>query len=187
MLPARAPTSREFERLIETHQTRLHAWILAATGHAAEARDILQEVNLVLWRKAEQFETGTNFTAWAYRVAHFQVLTWRQKRGRDLLVFPGDLLEDMAGAADQTERTADSRLGALKFCLQKLPARQLEVIRRRYLQNESVQAMAPAVGLNANAVSQLLHRARQNLLDCMRRSTGPGGSPGSAPDEDHLS
>lgn len=184
MLPARQPTSRDYERLIETHQTRLHAWILAATGDAAEARDILQEVNLVLWRKAEQFEPGTNFTAWAYRVAHFQVLTWRQKRGRDLLVFPGDVLEDMAGAADQAERTADSRLGALKYCLQKLPARQLEVIRRRYLQNESVQTMAPAVGLNANAVSQLLHRARQNLLDCMRRSTGPAGSDHSGTQTD---
>jgi RNA polymerase sigma-70 factor (ECF subfamily) len=162
----------EFERLLTAHQARLLAWILSATGDAAEARDILQEVNLVLWRKLHQFVAGTNFTAWAYRVAHFQVLTWRQKRGRDLLVFPGETLDLMAGASDTAEETAAPRLHALQFCLQQLPERQREVIRRRHLAGESVQAIAPHTGLNANAVSQLLHRARQNLLDCMRRSTG---------------
>ena len=51
------------------HQRELYAFILSMLPNLTEADDVLQETNMVLWRKREEFEPGTNFGAWARTVA----------------------------------------------------------------------------------------------------------------------
>ncbi|NNE90288.1 MAG: sigma-70 family RNA polymerase sigma factor, partial [Verrucomicrobiales bacterium] len=60
---------------------------------------------------------------------------------------------------------------ALKFCIEKLPEKQREVIVARYLDAESVTGIAKDLGTNANAVSQTLFRARANLAKCVTAET----------------
>ena len=62
-------TSAEFARLVDEHQGRLKGYILSLVFDPHAASDILQETNLILCRKADKFEAGTNFRAWAFRVA----------------------------------------------------------------------------------------------------------------------
>lgn len=160
----------EYITLLNTHQQRLLAWLTALISDHTEAKEVLQQTNLVLWNKAGQYTAGTNFTAWAFRIAHFEYLSWRQRKGRERLVFDDSLLEGVAAAMDQVDAVAESRHQALSACLPKLPDRQREVIVRRYLHGERVEAIAATLGLPANAVSQLLWRARQNLLECINRT-----------------
>ena len=49
---------------------------------AADAEDVLQEANMVLWEKFDQYVPGTSFFAWACRVIRFQVLKYREKQAR---------------------------------------------------------------------------------------------------------
>jgi len=178
-MPDVPPADATFNALLDAHQHRLLAWLLALTGDPAEARDILQLTSIVLWRKADHYTPGTNFTAWAFRVAQFEYLSWRQKKGRDRLVFDESLLDGVAAAMDEADAGADTRHAALDACLPKLPARQREIITRRYLHGERVDAIGATLNLPANAVSQILWRARQNLLECINRTTGapPNQSP----------
>lgn len=155
------------------HQPRLLGYILSLVADEHAAKDILQETNVTLLKKSRDFEPGTNFTAWAFRVAYFEVLTWRRRRGRDKLQFGDDLVESLAATAEETAPAYDARLDELKRCIGELPERQREVVERRYLKGESVQGIADDLGFKANAASQLLFRARTNLLKCM------GGSAAS--------
>ncbi|HWB01470.1 MAG TPA: sigma-70 family RNA polymerase sigma factor [Verrucomicrobiales bacterium] len=159
-----------FTALLDAHQQRLLAWLIALTGDASEARDVLQQTNLVLWKKSGEFAAGSSFSAWALRVAHFEFLSWRQRKGRDRLVFNDTLLEGVAEALDEVDAAAEARHAALETCLPKLPVRQREIVMRRYLNGERVDAIGTALGLPANAVSQILWRARQNLLECINRT-----------------
>lgn len=143
-----------FTSLLDAHQHRLLAWLLALTGDPVEARDVLQQTNLVLWRKAGQFIPGTSFSAWAFRVAQFEFLSWRQKKGRERLIFDDSLLDGVAAAMDEVDAAAEARHAALDACLPKLPARQREVIVRRYLHGERVDTIGSTLNLPANAVSQ---------------------------------
>ena len=68
---------RQFIRLMTRHERLVYGYILSLVPNWADADEILQETNIRLWEEFEKFETGTNFAAWAVRVAHFQVLTWR--------------------------------------------------------------------------------------------------------------
>ncbi len=162
-----------FADLMADHQPRLLGYILSLVGDEHAAKDILQETNVTLLKKSRDYEAGTNFTAWAFRVAYFEVLTWRRQRGRDRLQFGDDLVESLASTMEHTAPAYDSRLDSLKRCIGQLPERQREVVERRYLKGEAVQDIAADLGFKANAASQLLFRARVNLLKCM------GGQPTS--------
>ncbi|HPM80105.1 MAG TPA: sigma factor [Candidatus Anammoximicrobium sp.] len=64
-------------RLWVGRQSRVYAYIRALVFSGADAEDVLQEVAVVLWRKFDQFEPGTRFDQWAYRVASIQVADFR--------------------------------------------------------------------------------------------------------------
>ncbi len=87
-------------RQISLHQAPLLAYILALHPNRSDAQDILQETNVVLWQKIGEFREGTNFKAWAFRVAYLQTLAHfkRHKRG-NWLGFSSELVETLASEA----------------------------------------------------------------------------------------
>jgi RNA polymerase sigma-70 factor (ECF subfamily) len=52
------------QQLFVKHQSRIKAFILSLQPDFSEADDILQEVFLVVTRKAIEFKEGSNFMAW---------------------------------------------------------------------------------------------------------------------------
>lgn len=161
--------SAAFTDLMAEYQPRLSAYIRSLVGEEHASKDILQETNVMLLRKSRDFELGTNFLAWAFRVAHFEVLKWRRGQGRERLHFDDALVAALAHTAEESTLDYDDRLKALETCLSQLPERQREVIERRYLRAESVTDISADLGFKANAASQLLFRARASLLKCMMK------------------
>jgi len=159
--------TEEFIELLTGAQTALFGYIMSLCHDYARAQDILQETNLTLWRKAGDFEPGTNFTAWACRVAYFHVLNQRRKLSREQLVFDEDVFDYLAERQDQRAEEADDRVVALRRCLQQLPEKQRRLIERRYRPGASVQAMARDEGKTEGAISQALFRIRATLQTCV--------------------
>src|SRR6516165_3336353 len=85
---ARSPKRvEEFVRLLGQNQRWLLIYVTSLVPVWSDTEEVIQETNLVLWREFDRFESGTNFTAWAFRVALNQVLAWRKRRRRDRLEF----------------------------------------------------------------------------------------------------
>lgn len=165
-------TSRKpeaFVQLMTEHQGRLYAYVLSLLGDPDQANDVLQETNLVLWRNAAEFQMGSNFRAWAFRIAHFQVMAHRQRQLRDRLVFDDEMLAVLDPAAKAVDESYEERQERLTVCLEKLPAQQRDLLRRRYADGLSLQAIADTVRRTANAVAQSLFRVRRTLIDCVER------------------
>ena len=66
----------EFVRLLTGQQRQLYLYIIALLPNPTDVDDVLQATNMVLWSKADEFEPGSDFGAWARRVAHFEVLAF---------------------------------------------------------------------------------------------------------------
>lgn len=165
------PDEPKFADLMASHQVRLIGYIRSLVPDEHAAKDILQEANMTLLRKRSDFEPGSNFTAWSFRIAYFEVLNWRRNKGRDRLQFSNELVESLADTSEKMTSEHGERLDALKTCLEKLPERQRSIVQRRYLNGRSVQSIADEMDCKPNAASQLLHRARQNLHECINRVT----------------
>ncbi|MBN1395760.1 MAG: sigma-70 family RNA polymerase sigma factor [Pirellulales bacterium] len=158
-------------------QPALYAYILSLLPNRDEAGDVLQDVNLVMWRRSDEYAEGTNFIAWAYKIARFKVLARHRDRHRDRHIFDQRLF---AALADQAERRASDPRGLaslLDDCLEELPANQRELIEERYSPGGSVGEMARRLGRSAAALSVALSRIRNSLLQCIHRKMSGGRWP----------
>ena len=77
--------SDEFVLELTQAQQRLLSYIYRRVANREQAQEVLQQTNLVLCRKANEFEPGTNFNAWAVTVAQWTmvsllrfVIAWRK-------------------------------------------------------------------------------------------------------------
>jgi RNA polymerase sigma-70 factor (ECF subfamily) len=159
--------SAEFIREVTKAQRRLFAFIYSLVLRPQDAEDVLQETNVVLWQKAAEFQPGSDFNAWAFRVAQFQVMAFRKRRRRHPEGFDDALLDCLAEEA--RGRSDDRRHEALRGCLEGLSAEQRLLLARRYEPGASVNDLARAGGRSPKALSEALRRIRQALLDCVRR------------------
>jgi RNA polymerase sigma-70 factor (ECF subfamily) len=166
--PLPQPTA-EFVAALKRAQRPLYAYIRSLHPEAEAAKDILQETNLTLCRRWETFVPGTQFMAWACRVAYFQVLNHRRKLSRDRLVFDSDTVATLADSRPERWSARDGQQEALRSCLERLPAHARSLLEQRYAPGGSVQRIAAASGRSPGAVSQALARLRDELLHCIQR------------------
>ena len=161
--------SAEFLAQVTRAQRPLYGFISTLVWGHADVEDVLQETNLVLWRKAAEFDASRDFMPWALRIAQLQSMAHLQKHRRHPL-YNTDLLDRIADEAIADRATADSRRQALAFCLQKMPEKYRRLVAARYEPGASVNAMAAALGTQPKAVSETLRRVRRTLLECIERS-----------------
>ena len=167
-MSGRAP-SEDFVRSLTSNQRRLHAFIMSLLPDPAAAEDILQDTNVLIWRKADMFEPGTNFLAWACQIAKFQVLSHIRDQGRDRHVFDDALIEQLATrSAGQSEPMKNLSVH-LAACLAECTDDQRRMLVDRYSPGASVKKMAAARSTTPNTLSIKLSRLRRVLLDCVRR------------------
>lgn len=161
--------TEEFIELLTGAQSAVFAYVLSLCHDPNLAKDVVQETNLTLWRKAADFEPGTSFTAWACRTAYFHLLNLRRKHRREQLVFDEDIFDYLAERQEARASDSDRRLEALRQCVAKLPPGQRDLIDRRYRPGASVQAIAKDDGKTEGAVSQALFRIRGALQRCIEK------------------
>ena len=167
--------SAEFVAQITRAQRPLHAFILSLVWNASDAEEVLQETNLKLWEKADEFDGSRPFLPWAMRFAQWQTMAWLKKRQRQRMVIDDDLAKLLADEAAQEEKLFDARRTALASCLQKLRPEQRKLIAKRYEPKGSVNAMAEEAGITPKAVSDRLRRIRQALLECIQKTVAEEG------------
>jgi RNA polymerase sigma-70 factor (ECF subfamily) len=159
--------SSEIVALIARHQARLRGLVRCLLVRAADVDDVLQEVNSVLWEKANEFETGTDFWAWASQIARFKALNHIRKYSRDRLVFDDKFLNELANLADERLSQIDDRRDALEGCLNELPPPQRQLIDLRYAGGHAIESIAKIIGRPQASIRQTLYRVRQALLACI--------------------
>lgn len=161
--------SEEFIRLFTRSQRRLFLYILSQVPNPVEADEILQETNLVVWKKSHQFQPGTNFTAWSSRIATYEVYKFRDRRKREKLYFSESFLQQVADEALERCDDDEARHAALMECMKRLRSEDRELIQKRYAPGENGISVAKMLGRPVNSVYQSLGRIRRVLLDCVNR------------------
>jgi RNA polymerase sigma-70 factor (ECF subfamily) len=164
-----------FVRLLTQHQRRIYAYILGIVPNWNDADEILQETNIRLWSEFERFEIGTNFEAWAVRVAHFQILSWRKRVSRSRLFFDHSLVELIAQEFGAGNAVAEARHQALRECVAALEPRQSELLARCYAEGAKINQVAESLARSAASVHKALQRVRLSLHKCVRRRLAEEG------------
>jgi RNA polymerase sigma-70 factor (ECF subfamily) len=137
----------------------------------AAAHDVVQQANATLWRKRSEFVSGTNFKAWTFSVARFEVLNHRKQQARNSWILFGEeleqvLAEDLLERAEGTQR----RYEALQWCLKKLRQQDRELLMHRYGATAgTLKNFAQRMGRSVGGLKVTLHRLRNALLGCIEK------------------
>jgi RNA polymerase sigma-70 factor (ECF subfamily) len=161
--------SESFVHALLECQDRLHAYIVALVMNQDEANDILQNTNVVVCQQADRLPEIKNFTAWACRIAYFEVLSSRKRQKRDKLLFDADLLDLIAEEIPRHLEKVDLYQNLLDRCLAELSDAQRELILRRYGRGGSIPELAQELGRPIGSVQQTLYRIRTTLMRCVQR------------------
>lgn len=171
-----AGPGEDFIRLFTQAQRALYLYIMPLVSSSADADEILQETNVVIWSKWSQFTPGTNFVAWGRAIARLEVFRYRRRRDSRLQLLGDDVVELIAEQSAHQISDADQRRDALAECVNRLRERDRELIQRRYNSNVSGDEVAEQLGRPANSVYQSLGRIRRVLMECVRRRLSSAGA-----------
>src|ERR1700730_6273338 len=90
----------EFIKLLTSHELRLRSFTLSLIPNWADAEDVLQQANIIMWQKFGDFELGTNFFSWAARIVHLTAKDFRKRRRGDAIQFGDAFFERVAAETD---------------------------------------------------------------------------------------
>ena len=156
--------------LLTQIQVPLRLYVRSLLPSEAAARDVAQNANKTIWEKRDTFVPGTNFKAWAFSIARYEVLNFRKAQARDArLTFSDSMEQTFAAELAARQDDTDARHYALRRCLSKLRQKDKDLLMHRYASGDNLQQYADRTGRSVNGLKVTLHRLRNALMECIRR------------------
>ena len=187
---AQAGDKVAFRRLVERHQRRAFAIALGLVRDENDARELVQDAFLRVFKSLPSFQGGSSFFTWLYRIITNLSIDLIRKPGRQTTDLEEARLEldegsdldlpflsrfDGADPADVVRRREIAE--RLRIALDALPSYHRAVILMREIDGLSYEEMAQAMGVSKGTIMSRLFHARQKLqralADCYREQIGP--------------
>jgi RNA polymerase sigma-70 factor, ECF subfamily len=169
-IPGAADRESRLVALLTEHQLPLLLYVRSLMPADPAARDVTQQANATIWQKRDEFELGTNFKAWAFSIARYEVLNHRKRQARDArMVFSDELEHTLAVELAETPTDVLDRHEALQLCLRKLADRDRALLLHRYSDAGPLDDFARKHGRSVGGLKVTLHRLRNTLSECIRR------------------
>ena len=168
--PPRQLTHEQFMRLFLQAERELTRYVMSIVPNVNDARDVVQETAMSLWRAIEKYDPARPFVPWACRFALNEARMHLRSEGRRRRRF----LQDDVVALLEDRRTElapqlDDRRRHLRDCLDRLPEERRDLVRGYYFDDESVESLATRLGRSVDAIYKALQRTRQALQECIER------------------
>lgn len=162
--------NEHFVELYSRHQRQLGSYLFSLVHSIEDADDLLQQTSLVLWRKFDDFQPGTDFVRWACHIAHLEAMNFIRRKRRERDFFADGVLQKLAETRQTLFEVFDERREALARCLEKLSPADRQIVALCYGGRGNIKQAAAAVERPVDSVYQSLRRIRGALHDCIQRT-----------------
>ena len=144
--------------------------IAGAYLSAADVEEIVADVFVALWRRAEQVEAAS-LKSWLGTVARNAAKNKLRCLGRELPLEENTITTPDAAPENEYERGERKRLVQEAVLAMDEPAR--EIFLRHYFYGQTVAAVAEQMGLNPSTVKSQLARGREKLRRVLANELEP--------------
>ena len=180
-----------FDALFDRYAPQVRRRLLRIVRDESVADDLLQEVFLRLWTRAEQWEERGSLLGWLLRMAtnlalnHLRAVRRRRQQpleyttgsdrpldddDEDEDLVPGWMIDAASLRPDEISERAEER-EALWGLVDSLPERQREVLRMAHEAEMDIAEIADQLGVPPGTVKSRLHYARSGLAKRFKRLT----------------
>jgi len=161
--------SEQFVRLLKKNERRLNGYVLSLVHNWNDADDIVQDVAVRLWQQFDDYDPTADFGAWVCKIAYYQVLTHRKRKGRERLRFSEKFAIAVADEIAAITAESGDDQERLRQCLEKLGAGERELL-RDYYSGVTVIELAQKFGRSAASLYKNLAILRRALRACIERA-----------------
>lgn len=196
---AQAGDRAAFRRLVERHQRRAFSIALSLVRDEHDARELVQDAFLRVYKGLHAFQGSSSFFTWLYRIITNLSIDLIRKPGRQSTIQADGRTEpdeandadfpflSRVDGADPGDAVRRREIGArLQEAMDALPPYHRGVIVMREIEGLSYEEMAQAMGVSKGTIMSRLFHARQKLqralLDCYTEQVGANPPKGGAPD-----
>jgi RNA polymerase sigma-70 factor, ECF subfamily len=162
--------TEEFVTLSSAHQRQLLGYIFTLVRDMDDAEDVLQQTNLILWRRFDDYQSGSDFMRWACHVAHLQVLTFLRSKRRSPLHLDEQLLLQLADKRLARHDVYEHYRDGLKMCMDRLSTTDRDLLQLCYDGDLSIKEIATRLDRSTDSIYHSLRRIRYVLLECINRA-----------------
>ncbi|QDU88904.1 RNA polymerase sigma factor CarQ [Pirellulimonas nuda] len=157
------------------HEPRVRGFLRGLLPTWDDVEEVTQNASLVAWRKFSDFEEGTSFGGWFLTIARYEAMSYRRHLARTPLVFSDELWGHLAVEAEQM--TPDQlRRQKLDECLQRMEARNRDLLMKIYSSGVSIREVAKQSGKSEQAFYKVVQRMRSALLKCVTKAIAMEGA-----------
>lgn len=167
-----------FGVLMDRHLAVVRRRIRGMTRSTSDGDDIMQEVQLKIWRRLGSFRSEASFRTWMTRVAVNEVLQFYRKANRVPVVHAH---AELAELTSQSESPFQACVRAelterLKAAVERLPAKHRRVVVLHKFHELSLRETARELQETTPAVKTQLFRAKAALSKALLQESGGLGS-----------
>ncbi len=163
-----------WDRLVRRHETMIYNYCLRMTRNTSDARDLLQEVFLSVYRHLPSYRNEGQFKGWMMRIATNKTMDLLRQRQRSPKLSTDEAADeavlqwqapDYHNPDHAYEQTTDNR--RIRALLQALPPEQRLVVELKFFQHSTFEEIAVQTGTPVNTVKSRLYASLQKLKDTL--------------------
>jgi RNA polymerase sigma-70 factor (ECF subfamily) len=160
-----------FEAVLPRYRERVFRLALSILRDSTAAEDAAQDVFVRLWRALPGYNGNAALSTWIYAITRNTCISLLRKR-RPQVSLDESLFDDDEGAGLQlaAPEQDDSAVVSVEKLLSQLPERYRQAVTLFYMEDQSYEQTALALGLPLGTVKALLHRARKRLIELTREA-----------------
>ena len=159
----------DYRFLIERYQLRLQSTLSYYCMDKVEIEYYLHEAFVKTYSKLDKFDLDAPFFPWLKTITLNMIRDDMRKKKRQ-----GTDIQDFLLAQFETDRESDQKIFALKSCISKLDHHQQKLLKMRYWEGVSVEAISEQAQRGESAIKMQLLRLRNILKRCIRQELSHG-------------
>jgi RNA polymerase sigma-70 factor (ECF subfamily) len=158
-----AGDKRAMQVLYGRYNVRIYRFVLRLIADASLSEDVVSDVFLDVWRRADSFKAKSQVSTWVMAIARHKALS--ALRGRSHEQLDDRTMTAIMDPADDAETMTDNwgREAIVRKCLSQLSAIHREVLDLVYYHEKSVGEVAEIVGVPVNTVKTRMFYARKRM------------------------
>ncbi len=161
-----------FDALYAATSAKLFGVILRILKSRSEAEEVLQEVYVKIWQKADRYAAG-GFSpmTWLITIARNAAIDALRRRKGGSEPISAEVVEQMADAAPGPEALVvqASERARIDRCFAELEPDRAEAVQAAYLNGDSYAELADRYDVPINTMRTWLRRSLLKLRECLSR------------------
>ena len=169
---------RAFEELVTRYEAALYRLAWRMLGNEEEARDIVQEAFLRVFRALETYDQSRRFSTWILRITtNLCIDRYRRRKMKLLSIDVDDEEEDRRplvlvdqGRTPEGEHGRTSLAETIGTLMDQLPPIYRAILHMRYKQGLAYEEIAETLEIPLGTVKARLHRAHRQMKELLEQA-----------------